>query len=308
MQRFETTDTVILGGGLIGHLAAILFPEARVFDRRVEPAGFDVTHQPGAHYLWAPLEGLENDEIRVLTRIDNRVATPESIAAYKAKVAEPLPSSTRANGEASYRLHQFDPEMSGWRAKLPPVTVEWNRAVKLIDPADRIIVLEDRSVHYGRLINTIPLKAFCSMLIGHPFPQMEELVNRPIYVETLKYSAPPFDFGPMETLYVDYITNPTAPYYRETHQADGTVQREALRAYTQPMFYVQPGKLVAHDAVPDTLAMLAGYHTYSFGHYGTWDPDELTHHTWEKLRQFAAAIDNEPSMGDLQRIADAGDE
>lgn len=278
-------DTVVLGGGLIGHLVGVLFPDAVIMDRRPAPAaGMNVTHQPGAHYLWAPLRGLPNEKLRVLTRIDNTLATPESIAAYKAKVFEPMPSAVRENGEPSYRLAQFTPEMDGWRALLPAVPVWWNQTIMQIDPINHLITCgSDETYMYNRLINTIPLNALLRLL--HLWPQIPELVNRPVWVATIT-NVMPFDFIAPNTLYVNYVTDPALPWYRETHQSNGTLQRESLRAYVAGMFQVLPGKLVAHPAVPDIIKELQRWDIHTFGHYGTWDPDELTHHTWVKLNAF----------------------
>jgi len=276
-------DTVVLGGGLIGHLVGTLFPGVLILDRRPAPAaGMDVTHQPGAHYLWAPLRGLTNERITVLTRIDGEDATPASIAAYKRKVMEPMPSATRENGEPSYRLQQFTPRMSGWRASLPHVPVCWHQVVTQIDPINHLLSTgQDEHLRYKRLINTIPLPALLRL-----FPVLElELVNRPVWVATSNHM--PFDFVAPDTLYVNYITAPELPWYRETHQSNGIVQREALRPYVSGMFQVLPGKLVAHPEVPAAVADLRAWDIHTFGHYGTWDPDELTHHTWAKLLVFA---------------------
>lgn len=291
-MSIELADTVVLGGGLIGHLAGVLFPQAVVIDRRAVPSKLGVTHQPGAHYLWEPLQGLTCHSIRVFTRIDDAIATPEGIAAYKAKVLEPMPSATRANGEPSYRLQQFNPEMVGWRAELPPVDVRWNHQALWIDVEARMIQFDQQPmVHYRRLISTIPLRSLLELAVGfRPLgghPHTFELVNRPVYVQTFKNGAPPFDFGAEETLYVNYVTDPALPYYRETHQEDGTIQREGLTPYCDGMFRVVPGKLVAHSDVPAMLAELQHAGIYCFGHYGTWDPDELTHHTWYKMRAMA---------------------
>lgn len=280
-------DTLVLGGGLIGHLVGVLFPDAVIMDRRPIPAeGMNVTHQPGAHYLWAPLRDLENTRIHVITRVDGAPATPAAIAAYKAKVMEPMPSATRDNGEPSYRLAQFTPEMDGWRATLPPVRVWWDQIVTSIDPENHLVTCEPGVYYrYERLINTIPLNALLRLMTA--WPQLE-LVNRPVWIASLSYV--PFDFVAMDTLYVNYITDPVLPWYRETHQCNGSVQRESLHAYISGMFRVLPGKLVAHPGVPSTIKELRTWDIHTFGHYGTWDPDELTHHTWTKLQSFAKEV------------------
>jgi hypothetical protein len=275
-------DTIVLGGGLIGHLVGVLFPGAFILDRRPAPAaGMDVTHQPGAHYLWAPLRGLTNSRITVHTRIDGKDATPESIAAYKKKVMEPMPSAVRENGEPSYRLQQFTPVMDGWRAQLPHVPVCWNQHVAQIDAVNHVVsCASDEHYRYKRLINTIPLNALLRTLTV--WPQLE-LVNRPVWVATAHTTPCAHGFVEPDALHVNYVTDPVLPWYRETYQNDGTVQRESLRAYVSGMFQVLPGKLVAHPEVPHAIDELRSWDIYTFGHYGTWDPDELTHHTWAKL-------------------------
>jgi hypothetical protein len=156
--------------------------------------------------------------------------------------------------------------------------------VQRIDPVNHLIECgSDDRIRYTRLLNTIPLNALLKLLYG--WPQLK-LVNRPVWVATIEHFMP-FDFACPDTLLVNYVTDPVLPWYRETHQSNGTVQREALRAYVAGMFQVLPGKLVAHPDVPHAIEELRAWDIYTFGHYGTWDPDELTHHTWEKLRTFA---------------------
>lgn len=291
VERIRTRPTnqrvVVLGGGLVGQLAGFLFPEARVLDRR--PAPVNPTQQPGAFYLWEKLAGLSCSPLIVMTQVDNAPATGKSVAAYKEKVGEPFPTTARAYGNGpSYRPHQFDQYMVGHRIDpFPPVNVEWNVGVDRVDVRLGLIMRQNGPViPFDLLINTIPLDAF--LRLCEPRVASVDLRCKPIFLKVDPSARVPTPQG-MDLLYVNYVSSPAVPYYRETYDYRANVRTREYLTGDSTMIRVTPGKLVAHSAVPSILERLHERNIVCFGHNATWDPDELTHHTWEKLLAYRGA-------------------
>lgn len=263
---------IIIGGGFNGQLLHTLFPDARVFDWR--PAPPDINAQPrqfGPQYLWEPLPGLESacESFPVVTHVDGRMATDDSVLAYKRKVGK--------EQDAGDWRTQFQASMTGWSVRLPASRVEYGRRIVSIDRVSRKLSMAGGDeVPYDLLVSTIPLYALLS-LAGIPRPD-GDLQFKPIYVASEPWS-------PVHGMYVNYISDPETPIYRVTYR-DAARHRESLVATDTVAIKITPGKIYNHGLVPTLLSMLKAYGIFTFGRFASWHPDELAHETFRQAHKW----------------------
>lgn len=264
---------IIIGGGFNGQLLHTLFHRARVFDWRPSPP--DVAAQPrqfGPQYLWEPVDGLPCSAFTVTTHVDGKPATDDAVRAYKRKVGK--------EQDAGDWRAQFQPTMQGWSTVLPPSRVEYGRRIVSIDRVSRKLVMANgEDVFYDLLVSTIPLYSLLS-LAGLPEPDTK-LTFRPIYVASAPDPAAPLGDG----MYVNYISDPDTPIYRETLR-DSARHRESLHATDGVTIKITPGKIYGHPTVPHLLSVLWSYGIKTFGRFASWSPDELAHETFRQAQSF----------------------
>lgn len=263
-------NILIIGGGFLGQLLHTLLPEARVLDWRAQPPAH-LARAFGAQYLWEPVPNLPCQAFHVVTYVDGKPATPDSIKAYKLKVG-------KVQDGADWRS-QFRAVMPGYTVTLPPARVEYGMRVQTVDLANQRVHLSTAiTLPYDWLISTIPLPALMD-LCALPKPS-DPFEHRPIYAWTR-----PGPEGPQWE--VNYVSDPGNPVYRTTLRA-GEIHSESLipvEAVT-PVHRLIPGKIYRHSAVPLVRAQLQMQHVMTVGRYGAWDPEQLAHETYREIREW----------------------
>lgn len=265
----------VLGGGITGQLVQFHVPEAEVYDwqtamaRRRRP----LTRQWGANYLWKPLDGIECRSFPVVTTVDGSPPTLHAVSRYKDKIGK--------SGDVVGWERQFQHEMTGYDfVRLPDARITWEHRAVSIDRTEHVIEFADQeSVRYDTLVSTVPLYALLSLL-GMPEPT-GRLKMKPIFFKVT--ARPPDAPYPLETMYVNYISDPAIPPYRFSDRM-GERHYESIVPFEGPSSRrYAPGKIFPHPQVPEFLDVLRGYGIHTFGRYGSWNPDELIHETWDRI-------------------------
>jgi len=274
-----TRPTVaVIGGGITGQMVQWAIPDAKIYDWKPRPTAV-LTRNYGGNYLWRPIThpDVEHRQFLVVTEIDGRPATPESVMAYKIKIGK-----DRENIGPWEK--QFQHQMTGWDfMKIPNSTIHYNHRLVSIEPGAQVMWFDNSTVvQYDVLISTIPLYSLLSML---RFPPIHGLRFAPIYVK--KYPAPPAQFV---GYHVNYLADPSIESYRYTDR-DGERHYESLVPLSQPYVKLAPGKIWDHPGVADVLRDLSRFRIYPIGRYGEWDSNQLVHETWERICLMKKAMD-----------------
>ena len=271
----------VIGGGITGRLVQFQIPDAVVYDWKTEPRSRVLTRDNGANYLWEPIPGIPCREFTVITHIDGKPATRLSASRYKAKIGKL--DDMNFDWERQFRL-----EMPGYDfLELPPSSITYGHRVEFIDPHQRSILFAN-NVHttYDYLVSTIPLYALLSLLQWRQ--PVGELKYRPIFNKQM--GRPPDAPFPIETMYVNYLSDPTVPPYRYCDR-DGARHWESIEPFAGAgVRRLAPGKIYAHDEVPDILDRLAHFKIRTFGRYASWNPDELIHETWARIHNWRKTL------------------
>jgi len=270
---------VIIGGGYLGQLLHTLLPTARVFDWRTTAPAAE-SRAFGPQYLWTPIYGLPFNSFQVVTTVDGKDATPESILAYKKKVG-------KEQDQSDWRS-QFRSVMAGYDVQLPPARVEYGMRIIGINLIARTIHLASGVVEpYDWIISTIPLPALWAMT-GKSLPE-EPLESRPIYVWTEEAEM-------LSYMQVNYVSDPTNPVYRITIR-QGKRFFESLEPLTLPIgserqvHRLMPGKIYSHNQTGPMRAELLQARVMTVGRYGAWNPEELAHETYAEVRDWKNRMD-----------------
>lgn len=268
----------VIGGGITGQMVQWAIPSAEIYDWKPTPKGpLKLTRNLGGNYLWEPVAGVSCRKFPVITEIDGRPPTPESIAAYKTKIGK------EGEDPSNWPL-QFRHEMWGYEfTEMPPARVTYEHRIVEINHHDRRMVFGNgRLVTYDLLVSTIPLYSLLSQLgIGEPPGRLR---FQPIHVKL--GARPPDAPYPLDVFYVNYISNPRVYPYRFTDR-DGERHYEALGPMDNvPSKRILPGKIHDHPSVPELLERLQGFGIQTFGRYGSWNSNELVHETWWRILQW----------------------
>lgn len=271
----------VIGGGINGQLFKFAVPEAVIFDWKPNPPA-KLTRQFGANYLWEPIPDIPCRSFEVITAIDGDIIpTLEKVIRYKEKIGKP--------GDTADWQRQFQPRMRGYEFEsFPPTSILYGHRIVQIDRAARTITFDKQGeVQYDLLISTIPLYSLLSLL-GMPEPA-GRLRYRPIF--TKKTARPPDAPYPEDVMYVNYLSNPDLPPYRYCDRF-GERHYESLVPFDSPGYThrLTPGKIYMHPGVPGVLELLAGYGIFTFGRYGSWEPDELIHETWARITEWKEQV------------------
>lgn len=284
-------NIVVIGGGITGQLIQYVIPEAQVFDWG-QQTDRKLTREWGANYLWEPIHGLAVSYFPVITHIDGAPATSDAIRKYKAKIGKADDCDTPRKIE-KLMLSQFPTRMTGYEFTEPiPATIQYNKRAVAVNIEDHIVYWADGlNTRYDLLINTIPLYAFLNLIEpGHLLPMWTEMRNKPgsfthdpIYVRVM--SRPPDAPYPVETLYVNYLTQLGTGPYRYCDR-NGERHYEGLTSMGQiANKKIVPGKI--HD-MPHEQSLALGVELnerdiYCMGRFGAWRSDELVHQTYRRI-------------------------
>ena len=263
---------VIIGGGYLGQLLHTLIPQARVLDwRPTAPA--EPARSFGPQYLWWPIRGLPCEEFNVITHVDGKPASPESIRDYKVKVG-------KEQDHSDWRT-QFRTMMKGYEVQLPKPNIEYNQMATEINRMLRTLNLRSGEViRYDWLISTIPLPALMD-LCKMTKPEFE---SRPIYVTVRPVN-------PLSYLYVNYCSDPNDPIYRRTNR-NGMMHSESLHPLDSGsrVHRLVPGKIYKNRDVSSIRAELMVAKILTVGRYGAWDPEQLAHETYREVEQWKQVV------------------
>jgi len=273
-------SVIIIGGGISGQLVQFCVPEAEILDwGRVPKRRLgSLTRMFGANYLWEKLPNIPCTEFSVVTHVDGQEATHESIRRYKEKI-----------GKTFDQLHwdsQFQPLMKGYDiTTLPKPRIRYESRVKEVFVKDKYLLLvTGEIISYDTLISTIPLYALmemCHIKCEKPFQY------RPIFVriEDRPLEAP----YPLETWYVNYLSDPDITPYRYTDR-NGERHYEGLTSMGKiPTRKITPGKIYPNPGIEITLELLRENNIYCFGRFANWNPEELLHDTFKDINNWASS-------------------
>jgi hypothetical protein len=140
---------------------------------------------------------------------------------------------------------------------------------------------DGRFIEYDVLISTIPLDAFLRLCVIPPRIHEPWKQDR-IYMRTQEITG---SYAGME---LNYLSDPSNPYYRETRSAN-KIFAETL--HPEPDAKLQPfGKIHPHPQSEDVLRALKVFDTFCFGRFATWRPDELAHETWQHIQDWKGTL------------------
>jgi len=264
---------VVIGGGFVGQMVQHAIPTARVLDARTVAPIDHLDTRIGPQYLWEPLPGCRSISFPVITTVDAKPPTPESILAYKRKIG-------KENDGGDWGL-QFQHYSHGWHSFLPRPRVEYNSRLTMMDLVGKSLGYGDwQTAEFDILINTLPLPFFLQTCILGP-TYRDPFLWDPIYM----LWEPVHD--PKEGMFLNYRSHPEDPWYRDTTNGS-KIFRESLTE--QPgTKAVNPGKIHHNRDSESVLAQLSVYDCFCFGRFATWRPDELAHETWKQIVEWKEA-------------------
>lgn len=294
-------NIVILGGGVIGRVAKLLFPEATVLDaapREPSRSSFSM----GVKYLHRDIPELDCRRVPVYTFIDEDIATEASAAAYKAKIGKDSDV-----GQPDW-FDQFEHETIGWAFHTPLLDIKFGNRVKHIDWKEQHVVCDrvvkpykDAVFPYDVLISTIPLPILAGAAKMPPFDEKngKDKVEhdpvfrcRPIWVQemdTREHGLAHLDQWPNDgSIRVYYHSDPNDPIYRSCLMGY-RAQAESLSAPEEndphiKVFKIGFGKIWQSDFERACVRDLEEKNIHCFGRFGAWNPDELTHNSYQRLK------------------------
>lgn len=276
---------IILGGGISGRLLRFVLGEGLVLERNVERKANNLTRMWGTNYLWEPLDGIACEPFPVTTHVDGKPGTPRSIARYKRKIGKP-------EDIGDWGL-QFKENTVGYNiAKMPDVPIMFVANVVRIDLSNRllhVVIGTDpvpRVLNYRVLFSTIPLNTlvYLAQLSGR-IPMDTAFRHHPIYV---RVEDPEPEEVWTEGMYVNYNSDPTVPWYRMCVR-DSKVHREFLSDPVGNKIRIYPGKIRPSPLIKGILEKLQRYDVYCFGRFARWEPNELVHETYKRIRRWKSA-------------------
>lgn len=290
---------IILGGGMVGQLAKLLFPKALVLDwRPIAPRDkhMNGAKQFGAQYLWEPLPGIPCRSFRVLTTIDGEHATVESAIRYKLKIGK-AQDTGRTDADL---MSQFPYESVGHQIiSLPRAETRWNVYVERIDVERQMLYTRTGDAYaYQTLISTIPLPSLLEMLDalgpvrGQGMVEMAPFKAAPVCVKAGPI-PPDAVVLPDGMVRVNYISDMKIAAYRTTDR-EGQRHYEWLQGAPGmgiPTKVINPGKIWPHNESEQWVRFLHdSCNIHCFGRFPTWRPDELLHQTYQHILSLRAAI------------------
>lgn len=296
-------DVVIVGAGVSGRLAKLMRPSALLLEAAAEGKQ-RAAAMVGINYLHEQVAELPSREVTVLTGTSpdgwSQDVAPGalipldgvSMAQYKQKSRgwkADWGDQMSADIHMRERPGRYEHDRKAWAFDMPNVEVVWNMPVAEVRPRDHIVLVSTPDgplhIHYSVLIWTAPLHALCTA-VGLD-PQTLEFKGKPIYYHHTHSDNRPAIVRD-DRIVVEYVSDPRTPIYRRSFYPtpDGGCD-VALESIAQlegwQAFY--PGK-IEESAEAEALALIFGRHEIVLaGRFARWDPDELTHHTADRLRR-----------------------
>lgn len=268
---------VILGAGITGRLAKIMFPEAIILESKKAEDVY--TSELGVCISIVPIPELSNNKYTRYISIDNQTPTLELIGKYKKKIAR-----DDAMSYGDYR--QFEPEQIVYNQELPKnLNIEFDTLVTQVNLDSKIIRTPKESIAYDILISTIPLINLVQ--ISDLFTNFKEsastfLMHRPIYLTRTNVAIEP------GIIRENYITDPETPTYRENY-FNGLKNQESLFKLTNA-FKIYPGKIYPNSYVPHIISDLESYGVFCAGRYAQWDNRIHLWNVYSQLQFLRGAI------------------
>lgn len=260
---------VILGAGITGRLAKILFPEATVLESKKEDDIY--TADLGVCISIVPIPELSNIRYTRYIEIDGQKPSLELINKYKKKIAR--------EGDMCYGdFRQFEPEQIVYKQELPQkLDIQYEFEVKKIELSEKTIHFGGGCMLYDYLISTIPLINLVQ--ISDLFTQFQEhtssfFMHRPIYLLQMPWDT---EDGVIRE---NYITDIDTPIYRENY-FQGQRNRESLFKLEGGV-KIYPGKIYPNTQVERIVEDLNSYGVYCVGRYATWNNKA---HIWNVYSQ-----------------------
>jgi hypothetical protein len=267
-------EIIVIGGGISGRLFQFYAPDAQILDWGKPPKkDKSLTRMYGANYLWEELPDIECKEFSVVTHVDGKEATHDSIRRYKEKI-----------GKTFDQIHwdaQFNPLMTGYDiVSLPESRIQYECRVKDIFVKDKKLMLSSGSqIKYDILISTIPLYSLMEMC---HVEQKRPFQYRPIFV---RIEDRPLEAPYAENIwYVNYLSDSDIAPYRFTDR-EGQRHYEGLSSMGKiPTRKIVPGKIYPNSASTFILESLEKENIFCFGRFARWDPEELLHNTVQQIK------------------------
>lgn len=254
---------VILGAGITGRLAKIMFPEALVLESKSSNSLF--TSEVGVCISIVPIPELSNKRYTRYIQIDNQKPSLELINKYKKKISR--------EGDMSYGdYRQFESEQIVYHQELPQgLDIQFDTEVSCIDLDKKWLNVGNEidgyhHIEYDYLISTIPLINLVQ--ISNLFTNFKVSANtffmhRPIYLVRTKIPSEP------DIIRENYITDMDTPMYRENYFKEWKNQ-ESLFKITEAI-KIYPGKIYPTTYVSHILSDLESYKVFCAGRYACWD-------------------------------------
>jgi hypothetical protein len=268
---------VILGAGIAGRLAKIMFPEATVLEMKDEDAIF--TAELGVCISIIPIPELKNEKYTRYITIDGKKPDEELINKYKRKISR--------EGDICYGdYRQFEPEQVVYRQELPTnLDIQFNVLVTQIELVNKKLTTFGDSYNYDYLISTIPLLNL--LKISDLFKNFKEsasafFMHRPIYLLRSFYETEP------TIIRENYITDIDTPIYRENFFDKWRNQESLFKLPDSIKIY--PGKIYPNSHTSHILDDLSSYGVFCAGRYGCWGPQLHLWNVYEQLKNLREKI------------------
>lgn len=266
----------ILGAGIVGRLAKLMFPQAELFEAKAEHE--KITSDFGLHYILLPIPYLTCKQFKRVVTIDGKKPTVDLIIKYKEK--------KEIEGAAEYGdLRQFEPEQNYFSYDIPIVEANYGHRAKQINLEEKSILFDNgKEVKYSMLISTIPLINLIkiSNLFSHFSNEAGAFFkHRPIYIRFTKVDPSPMCFE-------NYITDPDNPIYRENVIGDTKNEESLFKLEGAVKLY--PGKIYNNRYSENITADLLSYDIHCIGRYAQWDNRVHLWHCYEKLKTLKGVL------------------
>jgi len=298
MSRHEV---VIVGAGVTGRIAKVMRPEALLLETAFEGQQ-RIAAMVGINYLHEEVPELVTRHINVYTGYspngfdgeqyplnpgDLKTLDGVTMMRYQRKCRGWGQSTRPQDGDAHIdkRGTRYQHCKRAWAYDLPEVEIEWDSHVAEIRPAQHSLCYIHKGkswiTKYDVLIWTAPLNALFGAM-GFD-PTTLTLEGRPIFYKSMicqNYTAL------REAIVVEYVPDENTPIYRRSvyyTESKIAVSVEAMQK-VDGFEKFWPGKIDASDEARYLEEICRSHDIILAGRFARWDPDELTHHTAERLR------------------------
>lgn len=274
---------VILGAGITGRLAKLVFPEATVLESKKSDDIF--TAELGVQISIIPIPELKNTEYLRRIYIDHQEPTLDSINRYHKKIA-------RENGELSYGdFRQFEHEQRVFKQEFPNISdIYFEHSVLSVRLLEKYLIVRylgvERKQSYDYLISTIPLLNLIQISdLCNLFKENTSafFMHRPIYLLRLPDPEPK-----ALTIIENYISDSETPIYRENY-VDGWRNQESLFKIPNSI-KIYPGKIYPCSASQHILSDLESYQVHCVGRYAQWSNTVHLWNVYSSLRKLRGII------------------